>query len=130
MQYINANQTRHILSFEDPIEYSHQNIKSNITQRELGKDTLSFAEALKYGLRHDPDVIVIGEIRDNETAGAVISLAETGHLVISTGHAPYAAQTVERVIDLFPHNERFLTQLRLASLLDFVHLWIVNIVAN
>jgi twitching motility protein PilT len=120
MEYINANQTRHILSFEDPIEYSHQNIKSKITQRELGNDTFSFAEALKHALRHDPDVIVIGEMRDSETAGAVISLAETGHLVISTGHAAYAAQTVERVIDLFPHNERFLIQMRLASLLNAV----------
>jgi twitching motility protein PilT len=120
IHYINANQTRHILSFEDPIEYSHTNIKSKITQRELGSDTYSFAEALKHALRHDPDVIVVGEMRDNETAAAVISMAETGHLVISTGHAPYAAQTVERVIDLFPHNERFLVQMRLASLLDAV----------
>ena len=120
IQYINANQTRHILSFEDPIEYSHTNIKSKITQRELGNDTYSFAEALKHALRHDPDVIVVGEMRDSETAAAVISMAETGHLVISTGHAPYAAQTVERVIDLFPHNERFLIQMRLASLLDAV----------
>ena len=120
IQYINANQTRHILSFEDPIEYSHTNIKSKITQRELGNDTYSFAEALKHALRHDPDVIVVGEMRDSETAAAVISMAETGHLVISTGHAPYAAQTVERVVDLFPYNERFLVQMRLASLLDAV----------
>src|SRR5271157_415970 len=120
IQHINAHQTRHILSFEDPIEYSHPNIKSKITQRELGNDTYSFAEALKHALRHDPDVIVVGEMRDSETAAAVISMAETGHLVISTGHAPYAAQTVERVIDLFPHNERFLIQMRLASLLDAV----------
>ena len=120
IHYINANQTRHILSFEDPIEYSHTNIKSKITQRELGSDTYSFAEALKHALRHDPDVIVVGEMRDSETAAAVISMAETGHLVISTGHAPYAAQTVERVIDLFPHDERFLVQMRLASLLDAV----------
>jgi twitching motility protein PilT len=120
IQYINANQTRHILSFEDPIEYSHPSIKSKITQRELGGDTYSFAEALKHALRHDPDVIVVGEMRDSETAAAVISMAETGHLVISTGHAPYAAQTVERIVDLFPHNERFLIQMRLASLLSAV----------
>jgi twitching motility protein PilT len=120
IQYVNANQTRHILSFEDPIEYSHPSIKSKITQRELGGDTYSFAEALKHALRHDPDVIVIGEMRDSETAAAVISMAETGHLVISTGHAPYAAQTVERIVDLFPHNERFLIQMRLASLLSAV----------
>ena len=75
---------------------------------------------MKHALRHDPDVIVIGEMRDYETAAAVISLAETGHLVISTGHAPYAAQTVERIVDLFPFNERFSVQMRLASLLDAV----------
>ena len=120
IEYINANQTRHILSFEDPIEYSHVNIKSKITQRELGGDTYSFAEAMKHALRHDPDVIVVGEMRDSETAGAVISMAETGHLVISTGHAPSAAQAVERIIDLFPYNERYLIQMRLASLLTAV----------
>ena len=120
IQYINTTQTRHVLSFEDPIEYSHTNIKSKITQRELGSDTNSFAEALKHALRHDPDVIVVGEMRDSETAAAVISMAETGHLVISTGHAPYAAQTVERIVDLFPSNERVLVQTRLASLLDAV----------
>ena len=120
IQYINANQTRHVLSFEDPIEYSHPNINSKITQRELGGDTDSFAQALKHALRHDPDVIVVGEMRDSETAAAVISMAETGHLVISTGHAPYAAQTVERIVDLFPHSERTLIQARLASLLDAV----------
>ena len=120
IQYINANRTCHILSFEDPIEYSHPGINSKITQRELGGDTYSFAEALKHALRHDPDVMVVGEMRDSETASAVISMAETGHLVISTGHAPYAAQTVERIVDLFPHNERFLVQMRLASLLNAV----------
>ena len=120
IQYINANQTRHILSFEDPIEYSHRNINSKIIQRELGEDTLSFTQALKHALRHDPDVIVGGEMRDTETAAAVISLAETGHLVISTSHAPYAAQAVERIVDLFPHNERYLVQMRLASLLSAV----------
>ncbi len=120
IEYINANQTRHILSFEDPIEYSHANIKSKITQRELGGDTYSFAEAMKHALRHDPDVIVVGEMRDSETAGAVISMAETGHLVISTGHAPSAAQAVERIIDLFPYDERYLIQMRLASLLTAV----------
>jgi twitching motility protein PilT len=120
IQYINANQTRHVLSFEDPIEYSHPNIKSKITQRELGSDIHSFAHALKYAMRQDPDVIVVGEMRDSETADAVISLAETGHLVISTSHAPYAAQAVERIIDLFPYNDRSLVQMRLASLLTAV----------
>jgi twitching motility protein PilT len=120
IKYINDHQTRHILTFEDPIEYSFHNIKSKITQRELGRDTLSLPEALKHALRHDPDVIVIGEMRDTETAAAVLSLAETGHLVISTSHAPYAANTVERVIDLFPPEERFMAQMRLASLLTAI----------
>jgi twitching motility protein PilT len=120
IEYINANLPRQILSIEDPIEYSHRNIKSNIVQRELGSDTLSIAKALKHAMRHDPDVIVVGEMRDAETAEAVISMAETGHLVISTGHASYAAQAVERIIDLFPYNERALVQLRLASLLTAV----------
>jgi twitching motility protein PilT len=120
INHINTHQTRHILTFEDPIEYSFHNIKSKITQRELGRDTLSLTEGLKHALRHDPDVIVVGEMRDTETAAAVVSLAETGHLVISTGHAPYAAQTVERIIDLFPPEQRFLVQMRLASLLTAI----------
>ena len=78
IEYINTNQTRHVLSFEDPIEYSHPNIKSKITQRELGGDTNSFAEALKHALRHDPDVIVVGEMRDSETAAAVIPWPRPG----------------------------------------------------
>jgi twitching motility protein PilT len=120
IQHINSHQTRHIITFEDPIEYSFPNIMSNITQRELGSDTLSFNEALKHAMRHDPDVIVVGEMRDSETAAAVISMAETGHLVISTSHAPYAAQTVERIIDLFPPDQRYLAQMRVASLLTAV----------
>ena len=120
VQYINDHQTRHILSIEDPIEYCHHNINSKIIQRELGGDTLSFDQALKHALRHDPDVIVVGEMRDSETAAAVILLAETGHLVISTGHAPNAAQAVERIVDLFPYKERYLVQARLASLLSAV----------
>ncbi len=120
IEYINTNLTRQILSIEDPIEYSHRNIKSNIVQRELGSDTLSVAQAVKHAMRHDPDVIVVGEMRDAETAEAVIALAETGHLVISTGHASCAAQAVERIIDLFRFEERALVQLRLASLLTMV----------
>jgi len=120
IQYINAHQTRHIVSLEDPIEYCHTNIKSKIIQRELGVDTPTMAQALKHALRHDPDVIVVGEMRDSETAAAVISLAETGHLVISTGHATSTAKTVERIVDLFPYNERYLVQMRLASLLNAI----------
>jgi len=115
--HINANRTCHIVSIEDPVEYNHPNVKSAITQRELGSDTLSFAGALKHVLRQDPDVILVGEMRDLETAAAVLTMAETGHLVLSTGHAPSAAQAMERVIDLFPPDQRYLAQTRLASLL-------------
>jgi len=120
IQFINMNLTKHVLTFEDPIEYSHPNIKSRITQRELGGDTHSMAEALKHAMRLDPDVIVVGEMRDSETAAAVITLAETGHLIISTSHAPHAPQTIERIIDLFSPDERHLVQMRLASLLSVV----------
>jgi twitching motility protein PilT len=115
--HINTHRTCHILTIEDPIEYAHCNYQSIITQRELESDTLSFAEALKHALRQDPDVILVGEMRDLETAAAVLNVAETGHLVLSTGHAPSAAQAMERIIDLFPPHERYLAQTRLASLI-------------
>ena len=117
VNHLNKVTTRHVFSIEDPIEYFHTNIDSVITQRELGKDTLSFPQALKHVLRHDPDVILVGEMRDSETASAVLSVAETGHLILTTSHAPYAPQAIERIIDLFPPSERYLAQSRLASLL-------------
>ncbi len=117
VHHINSNRTCHILSIEDPIEYTHSNLQSMITQRELESDTLSFAGALRHALRQDPDVILVGEMRDLETAAAVLTIAETGHLVLSTGHAPSAVQAMERIIDLFPPDERYLAQTRLASLI-------------
>ena len=108
---------RHIVTIEDPIEYVHQRINSAITQRQLGKHTRSFAMALRHVLRQNPDVILVGEMRDFDTAAAVLSIAETGHLVLSTGHAPSAPQAIERVVDMFPPDERYLAQVRLASLL-------------
>jgi twitching motility protein PilT len=116
INHINANRTCHVVTIEDPVEYNHPNLRSAITQRELGTDTLSFAGALKHILRQDPDVILVGEMRDLETAAAVLTVAETGHLVLTTGHAPSAAQATERVIDLFPPEQRYLAQARLASL--------------
>lgn len=116
IHHINANRTCHVITIEDPVEYNHPNLRSAVTQRELGTDTLSFAKALKHVLRQDPDVILVGEMRDLETAAAVLTVAETGHLVLTTGHAPSAAQAMERVIDLFPPHERYLAQARLASL--------------
>lgn len=117
INHINHNRACHIVTIEDPIEYIYPNLKSIITQRELGRDTLSFVAALKHVLRQDPDVILVGEMRDPETAAAALNVAETGHLVFTTGHAPNAAQAMERVIDLFPPRERYLAQVRLASLI-------------
>ncbi len=117
IHYLNANESRHVVTIEDPIEYVHPSLKCAITQRQLGSDTLSFAEALKHILRQDPDVILVGEMRDKDTAAAVLTIAETGHLILTTGHAPSTYQAMERIIDLFPSHERYLAQTRLASLL-------------
>ena len=117
INHLNNTESRRLVTIEDPIEYVHPNHKSVITQRELGSDTMSFAEALKHVLRQDPDVILVGEMRDLETAAAALTVAETGHLVLTTGHAPSASQVIERVTDLFPPQERHLAQTQLASLL-------------
>ncbi len=117
IQHLNNTETRHVVTIEDPIEYVHPNIKCSVTQRQLGSDTLSFANALKHILRQDPDVILVGEMRDPETADAVLTVAETGHFILTTGHAPSASQAMERIIDLFPPHQRHLAQTRLASLL-------------
>lgn len=117
INYLNGEKARRVVTIEDPIEYVHVADRCAIIQRQLGIDTLSFTEALKHVLRQDPDVILVGEMRDLETAAAVLNLAETGHLILSTGHAPSAPQAVERIIDLFPPHERSLAQARMASLL-------------
>ena len=114
---INSTSKKHVITIEDPIEYVHPSIKCSVTQRQLGADTLSFDNALKHILRQDPDVILVGEMRDPETADAVLTVAETGHFILTTGHAPSATQAMERVIDLFPPHQRHLAQTRLASLL-------------
>ena len=118
INYLNSAADRHVVTIEDPIENIYTSDRCTITQRELGTDTRSFAEALRRVLRQDPDVILVGEMRDLETASAVLTLAETGHLVLTTGHAPSAPQALERIIDLFPPHERATTQARLASLLN------------
>ena len=117
IDYLNNTARRRVVTIEDPIEYIYTSHKCNITQRELGDDTHSFAEALRHVLRQDPDVILVGEMRDLETASAALTIAETGHLVLTTGHAPSTYQAVERIIDMFPPDERQLAQTRLASLL-------------
>jgi len=117
IEYLNQTESRRVITIEDPIEYTYENKQCTITQRELGSDTLSFAEALRHVLRQDPDVILVGEMRDLETASTALTVAETGHLVLTTGHAPSSAQAVERIANMFPPHERHLAQDRLASLL-------------
>ena len=120
VNYLNHNTSRRIVTIEDPIEFVYSDDRCTVSQREIGTDTLSFADALKHALRQDPDVILVGEMRDFETASAALTIADTGHLVLTTGHAPSAHQTVERMIDLFPSEERHLALSRLASLLTGV----------
>ena len=117
IDHLNNTESRRVVTIEDPIEFVYRSQKSTVTQRELGNDTLSFAEALKHVLRQDPDVILVGEMRDLETAAAALTVAETGHLVLTTGHAPSASQAIDRIMDLFPPHERHLAQAQLASLL-------------
>jgi twitching motility protein PilT len=117
IEYLNQVESRCVVTIEDPVEYTYDNSRCTITQRELGSDTLSFADALKHVLRQDPDVILVGEMRDLETASTALTVAETGHLVLTTGHAPSTSQAVERIINLFPPHERYLAQARVASLL-------------
>jgi twitching motility protein PilT len=107
---VNHSMHKHIVTIEDPIEFLHKDDKSLINQREVGSDTISFARALRRVLRQDPDIILIGEIRDAESAQIALSAAETGHLVLSTLHTVDATETVNRMIDLFPPHER--TQVR------------------
>ncbi len=117
INHLNRVEKRRVVTIEDPIEYVYSDDNCAISQRELGGDTLSFAEALKHVLRQDPDVILVGEMRDLETASAALTIADTGHLVLTTGHAPSASQAVERIIDMFPPHERHFAQSQLASLL-------------
>ena len=102
IDYINARRTDHIITIEDPIEFIHDNNNSLINQREVGGDTLSFSNALRSALREDPDVILVGEMRDLETTSLAITAAETGHLVLGTMHTSSAAKTCDRVVDIFP----------------------------
>lgn len=117
---INRERSCMIVAIEDPIEYVHKNKKAVIKQREVYSDTHSFAEALKRCLRQDPDVIVVGEMRDLETIGTTLTAAETGHLVLATLHTPDAAQTVERIIDVFPAHQQQQVRLQLSACLQGV----------
>ena len=117
LDWINANRNEHIITIEDPIEYLHQNKKSIISQRSLGSHTRSFANALRAALREDPDVILIGEIRDPETMSLALTAAETGHVVLTTLHTSSAPATVNRVINLYPPAEQAQAQTTLAECL-------------
>ncbi len=106
IDYINQNYPRHIITVEDPIEILHRNKRSLVVQREVGQDTATFANAVKYAMRQDPDVLMIGEMRDKETVEAAITAAQTGHLVLSTLHTLDSIRSINRIIDLFPPHER------------------------
>jgi twitching motility protein PilT len=109
--------TRHIITLEDPIEYLHVHGRSLINQREIGRDTKTFASGIRSALRQDPDVILVGEMRDAETIRTAITAAETGHLVLSTLHTITAPQTIDRVINVFPGDEQQHIRTQLASVL-------------
>ncbi|MBI4722445.1 MAG: type IV pilus twitching motility protein PilT [Candidatus Stahlbacteria bacterium] len=117
---INTERACHIITIEDPIEYIHTHKKGLIQQRELGQDTQSFALALKYALRQDPDAILVGEMRDLETIGAALTAAETGHIVLSTLHTDSATESINRIIDVFPAYQQHQVRSQLALTLEGV----------
>lgn len=117
---LNNNRDAHVITLEDPIEYLHHHKKSIVNQREIGFDTMSYANALRAALREDPDVILVGEMRDFETISVAITAAETGHLVLSTLHTIGAASTVDRVIDVFPPHQQQQIRVQLANVLEAV----------
>lgn len=106
IQHINSNREAHILTVEDPIEFVHPNLKSLVNQREVGSHTKTFSNALKAALREDPDIILVGELRDLETISLALTAAETGHLVFATLHTSSAAKTIDRIIDVFPPGQQ------------------------
>ncbi len=117
---INHTQSRHILTIEDPVEFVYQSDKSVVSQRELGKDTHEWHLALRSALRSDPDVVLVGEMRDLETISSTLTVAETGHLVFATIHTNTAAQTIDRIIDVFPAHQQGQIRQQLASVLKAV----------
>jgi len=120
MDYKNNTEYGHILTLEDPIEFVHQSKKCLVNQREIHRDSLGFAEALRSALREDPDIILVGEMRDPETIGLALSAAETGHLVFGTLHTSSAAKTIDRVIDVFPAAEKEMIRSMLSESLKAV----------
>ncbi|MEO0142120.1 MAG: type IV pilus twitching motility protein PilT [candidate division WOR-3 bacterium] len=120
IEYINQNFKKHIITIEDPIEFLHRDRKSIIEQREIGIDTQSYAEALRRAIRQNPDIILVGEMRDLETTAQTITAAETGHLVFSTLHTIDAVQTIDRIIDIFPPAQQQQIRLQLSTTLQAV----------
>jgi twitching motility protein PilT len=120
LNHLNENETRSVITIEDPIEYLFQDKKCLIRQRDLGDDTKSFSTALIHALRHDPDVIVIGEMRDLDTISTAITAAETGHLVLATLHTVDAAQSIDRIIDVFPPEQQRQMRLQLSQVIEAV----------
>lgn len=117
---INQNYNKHIITLEDPIEYLHSHARSIVNQREIGIDTQSYAGALRAALREDPDIILVGEMRDLDTIATAVTAAETGHLVLSTLHTIGAVPTIERIIDVFPTHQQAQIRLQLATLLEAI----------
>ena len=120
LDYRNANNQDHILTIEDPIEFVHTSKKSLVNQREVHRNTLGFAPALRSALREDPDIILVGELRDIETIQLALTAAETGHLVLATLHTSSAAKTIDRIIDVFPANEKEMVRSMLSESLRAV----------
>ena len=120
IDYINENYDRHIITIEDPIEFTFHNKKSHVNQREVGTDCMSFARAIRSSLREDPDVIMVGEMRDPETISAALTLAETGHLVLSTLHTNDTVQSIDRIIDSFPTAQQSQIRSQLAMSLTAI----------
>ncbi|MDR0919097.1 MAG: type IV pilus twitching motility protein PilT [Oscillospiraceae bacterium] len=117
IDFINTNRSAHIITVEDPIEYVHTHKHCMVNQREVGDDVPSFADALRAALREDPDVILVGEMRDFETVSAAVTAAETGHLVLSTLHTTSAADTINRIIDVYPEHQQVQIRTQLANTL-------------
>ncbi len=120
VDYVNDTRSEHVITLEDPIEFVHKDRKAIITQREIGEDTGDFAGSLKMAMRQDPDVIMVGEMRDLETTSAALTAAQTGHLVFATLHTIDAIQTISRIIDLYPPHQQALIRIQLAESLKAV----------
>lgn len=120
ISHINTSVEKHIVTLEEPIEFLHRDVRSSITQREIGVDTENFRQGLKAALRQDPDVIVLGELRDPETIDTAMKAAETGHLLLATVHTPDAQTTIMRIVSMFPPEEQEVVRLRLAESLHAV----------